>query len=87
MIYAPDDDMTIGQLIENIPAQPRGHIDGQVADRLATAGIRLPMTLAQLRAANGLIARALLLIKEGGKTSPGGDCPTGGTPAQIAVAA
>jgi hypothetical protein len=74
MIYAPDDDLTIYELLERIPAQPNGHVDARVKAIIEKLGLPLDKTMAELREIKGCVARALFLIKDGG-------------PAQMAVAA
>ncbi len=84
-------DWAIGRLLASIPSQPHGHIDSLVYEKLRDRIDRIDFntTLGELTEIVGLVSRAVFLVKEGGKTNPGGPPPTIGSPAaaQIAVAA
>ncbi len=83
--------MTLQELANSVPRWPHGHVNNAAASRfiflLVELGISGNVSLESLAELNGLAARLNALSRQSPPPTTGGDAPTGGTPAAMALAA
>lgn len=83
--------MTLSELIAGCPNFPHGHVNNEPKRNLILMLRRHRISgetrLDDLQELNGLIARVNALSREPVPPTSGGDAPTGGTPAAMAIAA